>query len=60
MNPVTEALLKSWTLEPWILQKADEIKGLKDSHDLLLKNHNSLQEQKIVLELGSQLYQKEI
>ena len=46
------------TLEPLILQKADEIKGLKDSHDLLLKNHNSLQEQKIVLDLGSQLYQK--
>ena len=44
-------------LEPLILQTAEEIKGLKESQDMLKKNHNSLVEQSNVLLLGKEIYQ---
>jgi hypothetical protein len=44
-------------LEPTIVQTAEEIKGLKDSQDMLKKNHNSLVEQSNVLLLGKEIYQ---
>jgi len=44
------------TIEPKIHDLAEELANLKETQDLLLKNHNSLEEQKIVLELGAQIY----
>ena len=44
-------------LEPTIVQTAEEIKGLKESQDMLKKNHNSLVEQSNVLLLGKEIYQ---
>lgn len=44
-------------LEPTIVQAAEEIKALKDSQDMLKKNHNSLVEQSNVLLLGKEIYQ---
>ena len=44
-------------LEPIILQTAEEIRGLKESKDMLKKNHNSLVEQSHVLSLGKEIYQ---
>ena len=43
-------------IEPQINEAAEEIAGLKASQDLLKKNHNSLLEQQIVLELGHKIY----
>jgi len=44
-------------LEPIILQTAEEIRGLKESKEMLKKNHNSLVEQSHVLSLGKEIYQ---
>jgi V-type H+-transporting ATPase subunit a len=43
-------------IEPKILQAYEEVGGLKESQDLLKKNHNSLLEQKEVLVKGLELY----
>jgi len=43
-------------IAPKIHQAEEEINGLKQSQDMLKKNHNSLQEQKVVLELGQAIY----
>jgi V-type H+-transporting ATPase subunit a len=55
LDTATAPLLAA--LEPKIVQTAEEIKGLKDSQDMLKKNHNSLLEQRTVLDLGKGIYQ---
>jgi len=43
-------------VEPKIRQIDDELAGLKSTQELLLKNDNALQEQKLVLEIGKKIY----
>ena len=43
-------------VEPKIKEVDEELSGLKSMQDQLLKNHNALQEQRLVLELGKKIY----
>ena len=43
-------------VEPKINEVHEELTGLKSMQDQLLKNHNALQEQRLVLELGKKIY----
>ena len=45
-------------IEPKIHEVEDELNGLKETQDLLSKNHNALKEQKLVLQLGTKIYTK--
>ena len=45
-------------IEPKVHEVEDELNGLKETQDLLSKNHNALKEQKLVLQLGTKIYKK--
>ena len=45
-------------LEPKIHELEKELHDLKAQQELLHKNHNSLEEQKLVLEMGAKVYAK--